>query len=217
MNQNAHRPVRRLLAIVVVLLAAGCTSGERETEPQPRTSESTSGAPASAGRTFDPSTDQFAGLRRPWAHPLVPAGHPCPVTTISSRPDPELAPLLGLGPARPAELGQNTVLHYMGPRDRPDWIDQTWGGEKVLWAVDPTQNGPVLVRGRRLDGPGELAFEDPAMPELVLNDDGHEGRSAGWKDYPSYTRVRVPGCYAYQIDTADGTWTVVFMASGPSL
>jgi hypothetical protein len=31
---------------------------------------------------------------------------------------------------------------------------------------------------------------------------------------PSYTRVRVPGCYA-QVDTADGTTVIVFRAEGP--
>lgn len=72
-----------------------------------------------------------------------------------------------------------------------------------------------MIRGRRLDGPGELAFEDPALPELVLNTGTYEGQPGGWQDYPSYTRVRVPGCYAYQIDTANGTWTVVFIALGP--
>jgi hypothetical protein len=32
---------------------------------------------------------------------------------------------------------------------------------------------------------------------------------------PSYTRVRVPGCYAHQVDTADGTTVIVFRAEGP--
>jgi hypothetical protein len=71
----------------------------------------------------------------------------------------------------------------------------------------------VLVRGRRLDGPDELRFEDPAVPELVLPDDG---RGNPWRDYPGYTRLRAPGCYAYQIDTRSRSFTIVFRAVGPS-
>jgi hypothetical protein len=147
----------------------------------------------------------------------VPAGAACPVTTVRTTPDPGLGPLFGAGPARPAGLGEGAVLDYVSPGARTDWVDRTWGGEKVLWAVDPAVVGPVLVRGRQLDGSGEVAFEDPAIAELVLNTDGYEGRAGGWTDYPSYTRLRAPGCYAYQIDTRAGTWTVVFRARGPRL
>jgi hypothetical protein len=109
------------------------------------------------------------------------------------------------------------VLDYAAPQGRSDWTDRTWGGQKVLWAVDPEVRGPVLVRGRRLDGPEQVAFEDPARPELLLNTGPYEGRAGGWKDYPSFTRLRAPGCYAYQIDTADGSSSVVFTARGPRL
>ncbi|MCO1597604.1 hypothetical protein M8C17_20850 [Micromonospora sp. RHAY321] len=73
----------------------------------------------------------------------------------------------------------------------------------------------VLIRGKRLDGPDELAFEDPAIPELRIDADKYQGLSGGWKDYPSFTRLRAPGCYVYQIDTAQGTSTIVFTARGP--
>lgn len=136
------------------------------------------------------------------------------MTTVWTQPDPGLARMLGSAPARPVGLAEGAVLDYRTPAEGTDWTDRTWGGEKVLWAVDPAAVGPVLIRGRQLDGPGELAFEDPAQPELVLNTDGYQGQPGGWKDYPSYTRVRVPGCYAYQIDTNAGTWTVVFLARG---
>lgn len=137
------------------------------------------------------------------------------MTAAVSQPDPGLGPLFGEGPARPAGLAAGAVLEYLSPVERSDWTDQTWGGQKVLWAVDPAWRGPVLVRGRRLDAPGELAFEDPAQPELWLNTGFYQGRSGGWKDNPSFTRVRAPGCYAYQIDTDRGTWSIIFTARGP--
>jgi hypothetical protein len=161
------------------------------------------------------AADPRAALRRPWVQPTV-RGGTCPVTTVVQRPDPALGPLLGTGPARAAGLGAGAVLEYTGP-DRGDWTDRSWGGQKVLWAVDPATEGPVLVRGRRIDGPGELAFEDPAVAELLLNQTAYEGQSGGWRDYPGFTRLRSPGCYAYQIDTRDGTWSIVFTAVGPAL
>ena len=155
-------------------------------------------------------------LRRPWSHPTV-AGGSCPVTTVVQRPDPGRGPLFGDGPVRPAGLGAGGVLSYEAPTENTVWQDRTWGGQKVLWAVDPAVQGPVLVRGRRLDAAGEVAFEDPARPELLLNTTPYEGQSGGWKDYPSFTRLRSPGCYAYQVDTGQGTWSIVFRARGPVL
>ncbi|WP_205801674.1 hypothetical protein [Micromonospora thermarum] len=87
----------------------------------------------------------------------------------------------------------------------------------MLWAVDPTVTGLVLIHGKRIDGPDALAFEDPAIPELRIDVDTYQGLSGGWKDYPSYTRLRAPGCYLYQIDTARGTSSIVFVARGPRL
>jgi hypothetical protein len=216
MRSTVLRPALLAPAVLAVLLAVACTASDRG-EPRSPAAEPAPGISGAGGRTSAPGSAVLAGLRRPWAHPAVPAGKGCPVTTVLSRPDPELGPLLGRGPARPAAFGRNAVLDYLAPDERTDWTDRSWGGQKVLWAVDPVQTGPVLVRGRRLDEPGVLAFEDPAISELVLNTDSYQGRAGGWKDYPSFTRVRVPGCYAYQIDTAAGTWTVIFLARGPSV
>ena len=189
-------------ALLAAMLIHDC-SGPGATKPGPS---------PSAAPTDSADLGPHAELRRPWAQVMIPAGGTCPVTTAVSQPDPGLGPLLGEGPARPAGLGRGAVLAYVAPVKGSDWIDQTWGGQKVLWAVDPAWRAPVLVRGRRLDAPGELAFEDPAQPELLLNTDPYEGRPGGWKDNPSFTRIRAPGCYAYQVDTAGGTWSIIFTA-----
>jgi hypothetical protein len=51
----------------------------------------------------------------------------------------------------------------LGARDRAAGIGQqresAWGGQKVLWLVTPAYRGPVLIRGRRLDGPQLVRFE----------------------------------------------------------
>ena len=191
---------RRLLIAFVLLLTTSCTTPKAPAPPSPSPS---------------PSGVSIAALRRPWAHPPIAPGSPCPVTTTLSQPDPGLAALLGDGPARAAGLAPGAVLEYKSPLEGGDWIDKTWGGKKVLWAIDPTLTGPVLIRGRQLDGPGQVAFEDPVMLELVLNTGSYEGQVGGWKDNPGYTRVRSPGCYAYQIDSERGSSTIVFIARGP--
>jgi hypothetical protein len=196
---------RTVLTVAALLAVSGC---DDPPDVAPR--------PSPTGPTASPSApDAFAALRRPWAHPTVASGAACPVTAEVQRPDPGLGPLLGTGPARPAGLGTGAVLDYESPAQGGTWTDRTWGGQKVLWAVDPSVDGAVLVRGRRLDGPGALAFEDPARAELRLNTGSYEGRTGGWRDYPSFTRIRAPGCYAYQIDTSAGTWSIVFTARGP--
>jgi hypothetical protein len=201
MRSMRQVPSGVMLAMLAILLVEGCSGSD---EPKP-------GSSPTASADLDPS----AALRRPWAQATIPAGGTCPVTAAVTRPDPDLGSLLGDGPARPAGLGADAVLRYFSPAEQSDWMDQSWGGQKVLWAVDPGYSGPVLVRGRRLDAPGELAFEDPAQPELLLNTEPYEGRPGGWKDIPSFTRLRAPGCYAYQIDTDRGTWSIIFTARGP--
>lgn len=196
-----------MLALLAALLVEGCSEPDAKKLPPSPSAASTESA--------DPEPQ--AALRRPWAEVRLPPGGTCPVTTAVSQPDPGLGPLLGEGPARPTGLARGAVLNYLSPVERSDWMDQTWGGQKVLWAVDPAWGGPVLVRGRRLDAPGELAFEDPAQPELLLNTSSYQGRAGGWKDNPSFTRVRAPGCYAYQVDTASGTWSIIFTARGPKV
>ena len=73
----------------------------------------------------------------------------------------------------------------------------------MLWAVDPTVSGSVLVRPRQLDGAHPVGFDDPVTDELVL-DPKDPSTPGGWRDYPGYTQLRAPGCYGYQVDTAAG-------------
>jgi len=93
-----------------------------------------------------------------------------------------------------------------------------WGGQRVLWFVAPGYGGPVLVRGRRLDGPDPVRFDRGRVPRIelripagdasfwpprVMRDDGQRYRR-------SYTRLRAPGCYAFQVDGTSFSYRVVF-------
>jgi len=127
-----------------------------------------------------------------------------------------LGVIRGTGPAGPVGLSAAGVLHYIGPAASNAFIDKSWGGAKVLWAVDSAVNGTVLVRGRQLDGTHALRFNDPAVDELLLAPEA-PASPGGWRDYPGYTRLRAPGCYGYQVDAPSGTTIIIFQAEGPTV
>jgi hypothetical protein len=93
-----------------------------------------------------------------------------------------------------------------------------WGGANLLWVITSGNSGPVVIRGRQIDGPNGLRFnggldqdyEDwnaaPLLPELRLL----------WSDqagsWGSYVRLQAPGCYAMQIDGVSFSEVIVFQA-----
>jgi hypothetical protein len=130
------------------------------------------------------------------------------------RPTAALGPVLGSGPTYPAGLGLTATLELNGA---PEVAGYRY--VKVLWVIDSSYRGPVLVRGRRIDSDGDIRFgfgADLGAPELQLTVEpwaGTEGLPDGWRLYPSTTGVQAPGCFAYQIDGTSFTTTIVFQAS----
>jgi hypothetical protein len=99
-----------------------------------------------------------------------------------------------------------------------DWYGSEWSGNKILWIGKPTYRGPVLIRGRQLDGPNELRFDGGLNPAREMRLPRVGGSSpGGWQNRPSYTRVRASGCYAWQVDGLTFSRVIVFRAvtSGP--
>jgi hypothetical protein len=157
--------------------------------------------------TATASGDSWAALRaRPVRLPTIAAGSSCPVVpgkTVS----PHFGPALGDGPLYPAGFGTEGVARLQGANQEGGWYFI-----KVLWVADPVYKGPALVRGGRIDAPGEVRFEggpDPAR-DLPLDPGTAISGGGSWPNWPTYTRVRGPGCYAYQIDGTTFTRTVVF-------
>jgi hypothetical protein len=77
-----------------------------------------------------------------------------------------------------------------------------------VWVVDPVYRGPLLIRGRQLDGPNRLRFDKGVVPPREIR----IGASAPPRQRPSYTRVKARGCYAYQVDGVAFTRVIVFEA-----
>jgi len=159
--------------------------------------------------------DVWKKLHRPLHLPLIDAGAPCPVSPKShvdlGAEGVELLP--GPGPAYPNLGGTGMTLEFQWP-PQGEFYGTGWSGNKVLWWVAGTYHGPVLIRGRQLDGKERLRFERGSPPPLELRILAGAGY-APWKgarDRPSYTRVRAEGCYGYQIDGTTFSRVIVFQA-----
>ncbi|MEO6457718.1 MAG: hypothetical protein ABIO92_05535, partial [Chloroflexia bacterium] len=154
--------------------------------------------------------DVYASLRtRPLRLPVLAPGQSCP--RASGRiVSPSFGPALGNGPVYPVGLGTEGIYDLAGAQEEGGWLYV-----KVLWVGSPDLRGTaVLIRGRQLDGASELRFERGPDPtnELRLHVDDRTPDANGWIDWPSYTRLRGPGCYAYQVDLSDRSLVIPFEA-----
>ena len=94
------------------------------------------------------------------------------------------------------------------------WYPSEWGGNKVAWFARADFAGRVLIRGARRDGPEGVRFGDKPQPqtELRLTFTAKDRGEDGWLNKGTYTRVRAPGCYAWQLDGRDFTRVITFRA-----
>ena len=149
---------------------------------------------------------------RPLHLPTLSSGAPCPVSQahhLSST----FAPGIGTGPAYAVGFKRGILRFEYPPDPKSQFAGSTWGGQKVLWVVKPSYHGALLIRGRRIDGPQALRFErgvDP--PDELRLPIQPANLTGGWANYPSYTRLRAPGCYAYQVDGKAVSEVIVFRA-----
>jgi hypothetical protein len=146
---------------------------------------------------------------RELAIPKLEEGEPCP-RTKGKEISPDFAPGLGVGPAYPVGLGTNGVLDELEPPET--FESKGWAGQKVLWVVEPSYDGPVLIRGRQLDGPHEVRFDEGDVPPKQIWMPAEDAPDERWRERPSYTRVRGSGCYGYQVDGPNFSLLIVFEA-----
>lgn len=165
---------------------------------------------------------RWSALYRPLRVPSLAPGNACPTTAADSRTLGEIvdwksrAPAWGAGPAYPLLDDKNGAAVLTFDYPPPEGFGTEWGVAKFPWFADRTYHGRILIRGRQLDGPNEIRFEDgwpgftaekdlhPAA-ELRLDDDASAG-------HPSTTRLRAAGCYAYQVDGWRLSRLIVFEA-----
>ena len=118
---------------------------------------------------------------------------------------------LGDGPAYPTQRA--TLVHpsssaYLGVDGRQY--------RKLVWLVDGSYQGPVLIRGARLEDGAALHFGDgSAKPPTELRIPASSSVTgvaapSGHRDVSSSFSAAGPGCYAYQIDGTGFTKQIVF-------
>ena len=150
-------------------------------------------------------------LFRPLHLPTLAPSAPCPVSP-AREVSPSYSLALGPGPVYPVGLGAEATLSFGGAHFPPPWT-----GNKVLWVTAPRYRGPFLIRGHQLDGPWWVGFEPGRRPlaEWEIPSFKQIGQAGGrWRDIPSYTRVREPGCYAYQVDGTSFSEIIVVRVRG---
>jgi hypothetical protein len=216
-------------AAVVLAVSALAWGGSGTTAARPGP------APADGGVTVEPqpsptseycpaSTDcvqqvEIDALRRPLHLPAVAPGAACPVSASHTMPAGggfnTPYPAVGDGPFRLTGPGR---IEMQDPPPAGDSLAGTgWNGMKVIWHIDQEYEGPVLLRGARVDGAGELRFErylgalaqgdeptgyaDVAYPPL--------GGLGTLRTFPSGIVVQSPGCYAIQADGANFSEIIV--------
>lgn len=158
-------------------------------------------------------------LHRPLHVPHIAAGAACP-TTPKAGPLPSAfsgTAAFGRGPVYPGffsgPAGPEALVNLIYPPPAASsFAGSEWGGQKVPWMRSPSYHGPVLIRGRQLDGTYHLRFGLAMVPptELRIAGWGTAAGAPGWGFRASTTRLRASGCYGYQIDGLTFSRVVVF-------
>lgn len=136
---------RALTALVVVIgFCAGCGTTPGAGTATTAVSPSTSAATAST----------LAELRnRPLNTPVIGGNKTCPTTSSHA----DLHPVINGGKGKGPDFGFGP-----GPAYLSGAIELYPGGfDNEVWLIEPTYRGPVLVRGRQMNGNHTISFAEP--------------------------------------------------------
>lgn len=221
-----------VLAIAFVLLQFGILPFGRESESGSvslATSTASSPSQTAIAILVTPSLIATPGSsaplnQRPLNLPVLAPGDPCPISKGSREIVPNEGYIfcatcvwLGKGPVYFAlswhdDLGEDATFSL----DAVPYQDGVYG-VKTPWISKPDYAGPILIRGKQLDGPGEnkLQFTQNGRgpyEEFGLSAAGGPSASQ-WSFWPAGMEVPGPGCYGVQIDTPQDTDIVIFKAT----
>jgi len=179
------------------------------------------GSPGPSSPTPSVRTDRVGNVLTPlvddatWAQlaahrlrlPSLAAGAACPVTPAVPITT-FVGPVAGPGPVY--SIG-NRIFYSRAP----DGSLFT----KVAWLSRPDYKDAALIRGARIDAPGDVRFQaggGPLTGELRFEYDTgtrSQGSEEGWRFLPSTVVIDGPGCYAFQVDGVDWSLTIVMDAA----
>jgi hypothetical protein len=142
--------------------------------------------------------------------PKLSPGAACPRSS-GGHVSPDFGTVYGDGPAYASlfQLGSDGIVHYGGSTPEGGWYYA-----KVLWVVDPKHRERTLIRGHQIDGPHAIGFEfGPQPPNELRIPIWGTSSDSNWGNRASESRLRAPGCYAYQADGRDFSAVIVFQAA----
>ena len=215
------------LVLGVALAVSSCTTSSTLSSPDRSHSTSPTGTvtvPTSTGyaqtcrliRSWcEPTTGSVPeALSRALALPSVEPGEPCPTTVGSAVSTAAFGGIaLGEGSVRPLIAQEDRVGAQDGQLDLVS-SKHGWLLVKTLWFAARGYHGAVLIRGRQLDGSNPVAFGvAPVLGDVQLPPGQTINHVGGYRTWPGATWLRAPGCYAWQVDTADASEIIVFQAS----
>ncbi len=177
---------RRFLAVIALLLAA-CAAPVASGTPAPVVpSASSAGRTDAVGNVLPPTSDPAVwavlAARPLQVLPIAP-GATCPASSFTPLTNSATAAGAGEGPIY-SVVGGTAIGLGAAAADglRPG---------KVLWAARPEYTGVALIRGRRLDGPGETRFTGGAA-ELRFDLDTRTIAGTAQPDSSRITHARRP-------------------------
>jgi hypothetical protein len=155
-------------------------------------------------------------IHRPLHFPTVRRAGTCPVSRGKVMRGSYInGVVFGPGPVRMLVAMGNLGHLLEGNVDLLPSDTSGWFAFKTTWIVAASYQGPIIVRGRRIDGPGRVAILGGALsgplvvpPGPTINDFSRN-RTA-----PLGTYVSGPGCFAFQIDAKRFDEHIVVSAIG---
>jgi hypothetical protein len=156
-------------------------------------------------------------LYRPLNLPRVGAGGACPASQGTMSSNPYVGGLqFGAGPVY-MEIGNEGSVSE-GKVTLGTTQVRGWFAMENVWLSLPSYQGPVVVRGKRLDGSGTLAFggSRPAESAFAVPPGPNPNGANGYRFPPGSVWVTAPGCYGLQIDGTTFSETVILEALPPS-
>jgi hypothetical protein len=215
----------RDLAPLLALLLAGCGGLTQETAG--------SSATPSAKSAITPGATVAELRQRPIKLPTVASRSACPVSASHNVHAVINDPKGGAG------FGYGNGPVYAG-----GFVDLYPGGfDNEVWLIDASYRGPVLVRGRQVNGQQAVRFAQPItfpqsaflpagpppgtpLTTLQIGGDGVPfygeldlpAASANsdphvWREFFGRTHIDAPGCYGFQIDGLSFSDTLIFHVS----
>jgi hypothetical protein len=132
--------------------------------------------------------------------PKLSAGHACPTSPGSHVDLPGASGLALKGKVVSLLIPQRgDVIHgtvELAPSDVKGWY-----GIKTHWVIEPAYSGWVVIRAEQLGSSTPVAaLAAGGIGPVIIAPGATPNTFRGWRQQPSGTYVKGPGCFGFQID-----------------